>query len=1307
MANGYIGKISAVVTANTSDLSRKLQGAVKDVDRFANTLNRSVAASAQQATSSLEKIFTPLQRLERKLQTALQLNLRTDDEVRKIQSLVSVADQINKPLERAAGSFSKLSLEVQGAFLPALNRAQDSVVLLNRRVNETGGVSSRAFGLVEQSVSRAASAIQRLGEAQRLVSSGPRADSLAFADPRAFQSLQASAAIRQQASQLPESALADGRVARQVGNLSAVDDRIARARARIESIQARPRVDATELAAARQELDRLLAAADRIRAGIQIRLDAQKAIADANALKQALDAIRSQQQFSATGRFQNIEQAKESLQEAIALQDKLTAGQRAAIQPATSAAIDAVESAGTTGNFDAAKDAIDQIRQSAQSGISLNLQSEAAQKAANDLAATIGRLKEDADFVITGRPQNLDQVQAELNKVISTLEKLDSTERSAQGVRVQAVIDLIGKGDIDGAIAALDDLKEKSGEAISIQVEAKQAQDRIDALAASWARALSGIPASAKEVDAEFQALAGRISRLDLGQRVGLEGLVQDFQASVAAGRPLIEQYEKLLALSAAVNNLDGRGTGPIGDVSRFGVDKLQLGFQQAAFAVDDFFSVTGDFQQRLRAVSNNVTQLGFILGSTEGLFLSLAAVVGAQAFIQLEKFANSNLDTADRVKALNDALSRQKSLVESLAEAYRSVADAIGSSGLSSETRDLRERNKLIDDLRKKQDDQQRDRITGLNRDVQRERGIQTARQRELEATADPGERVRLEREIRQSRERERLATDAAVSRPGATAAQAVEAAADARFRADAAAIEARARRAAGASGPGGQGQAAAEFQRQRELAAAEARRADFVAAGVGRVQGAGDARAQAAEANRIIDEAQQEIANSITTGFVGFFDGANQERRAQLARLEEERAQLEKDIFRAATNEVAIEATKTAIAASAEIGAALQLLTDALGSPAASAIGRQLEAITGSILAAERRIEEAQKTGDVAAAEAARAQVEAANAQKDALISAANSVVAFADTLDRISTQLANTVAQEARSAADQSRRDANAAQARADRLGNPLADADSDFARRQRQRLERDARRAEDRAAEVEAENARVRDDFERDARRGGLGAETQRLIRERDAIDAVLRGDIAASDEQRQEARRRRDEIDRQLDRQFEDSPAGREAAARADRADREQAARTQREEDIARGRELSRSPAEQAGRQLADDLRALQAARDEAIAGGGNRAKVQQDFADDRQRIIEDSFRSTAPAIFALADAVQNSILQGPSRAALQASDVSTVEGARELNRLLRGDDAARDQNLVELQKQSQSLDELVRIAREGGAVIAN
>lgn len=61
---------------------------------------------------------------------------------------------------------------------------------------------------------------------------------------------------------------------------------------------------------------------------------------------------------------------------------------------------------------------------------------------------------------------------------------------------------------------------------------------------------------------------------------------------------------------------------------------------------------------------------------------------------------------------------------------------------------------------------------------------------------------------------------------------------------------------------------------------------------------------------------------------------------------------------------------------------------------------------------------------------------------------------------------------------------------------------------------------------------------------------------------------------------------------------------------------------------------------------------------------------------------------------------QNAMLQGPSRAALQVSDVTTVQGASELTRLLRGDDAARNENLVELQKQSEKLDAIVAVLRE-------
>jgi hypothetical protein len=52
------------------------------------------------------------------------------------------------------------------------------------------------------------------------------------------------------------------------------------------------------------------------------------------------------------------------------------------------------------------------------------------------------------------------------------------------------------------------------------------------------------------------------------------------------------------------------------------------------------------------------------------------------------------------------------------------------------------------------------------------------------------------------------------------------------------------------------------------------------------------------------------------------------------------------------------------------------------------------------------------------------------------------------------------------------------------------------------------------------------------------------------------------------------------------------------------------------------------------------------------------------------------------------------MLQGPSRAALNVSDVSTTQGASELTRLLRGDDSAKDVNLAELQKQTGYLEDI-------------
>jgi hypothetical protein len=58
---------------------------------------------------------------------------------------------------------------------------------------------------------------------------------------------------------------------------------------------------------------------------------------------------------------------------------------------------------------------------------------------------------------------------------------------------------------------------------------------------------------------------------------------------------------------------------------------------------------------------------------------------------------------------------------------------------------------------------------------------------------------------------------------------------------------------------------------------------------------------------------------------------------------------------------------------------------------------------------------------------------------------------------------------------------------------------------------------------------------------------------------------------------------------------------------------------------------------------------------------------------------------------ALQDSVRNAVLAGPSRAALNASDVTTSQGQQELNRLLRGDDPARDVDMVALQRETNEI----------------
>lgn len=137
-------------------------------------------------------------------------------------------------------------------------------------------------------------------------------------------------------------------------------------------------------------------------------------------------------------------------------------------------------------------------------------------------------------------------------------------------------------------------------------------------------------------------------------------------------------------------------------------------------------------------------------------------------------------------------------------------------------------------------------------------------------------------------------------------------------------------------------------------------------------------------------------------------------------------------------------------------------------------------------------------------------------------------------------------------------------------------------------------------------------------------------------------------------------------------------------------------------DASRGRDLAMTPAERSAekaRQGVADIFAYFGRLAEATTGLVDRTAMTEavnGFADEERR-------QAAPGIAALADSVMNAVIQGPSRAALNVSDISTQQGAAELNRLLRGEDSSRDQNVVELQRQSKILEEVNKSIKDATA----
>ena len=234
----------------------------------------------------------------------------------------------------------------------------------------------------------------------------------------------------------------------------------------------------------------------------------------------------------------------------------------------------------------------------------------------------------------------------------------------------------------------------------------------------------------------------------------------------------LIAKIGEALVAEGKLTAAQGRAfSKSVGDVGRAGADKFSLAINQAAFAVDDFLSSTGGLEFKLRAISNNITQLGFVIGGTAGLVTGLTAVIAGQAAIQLIKWANNGQSAEDQTKALNEALARQKSLVEDLVQAFKSLGDALSRGTFSAAGEQAQEFSRQLEEIKKKQAESRERTVIDINPEVQRERANQNKLSKQLESETNIGSRTAIQAQIRASEEKERNLGKNAVANTPASA--------------------------------------------------------------------------------------------------------------------------------------------------------------------------------------------------------------------------------------------------------------------------------------------------------------------------------------------------------------------------------------------------------------------------------------------------------------------------------------------------------------------------------------------------------
>jgi hypothetical protein len=1437
-----LGKISAVLTANTQDFTRRIGESRRELQDFARQA-RGIQFNLN--TRALDGTLTQLQRFQRTLREIQQLQARGVDaglpNVGRLRDQFRAFEDIGRPLTALKNQIEGLSSSLQAELYPELEKIQAGFRNFYRDIDTGSTTFDRAAARVDnlqrrlQSLSRVTAAVRDVSGLARTLDADNTGAS--FFQARARESLQRTISLRGQAQNVPAALRGDVfadlsvQAEENAQRIEQAVARVARAQLRIanggsgggptsRNIEARGRAQAEldtltrrqnainmsfqremESVAIQQIVspgaerqvtllrERLSGLATELRAinsqqfnglisgAAAVVEQFNRGAASAKEAKQAVDALAASLNAANTTRdlrqqtesliFAPRDLARRSIQRDF---DRQVAGlaagdplrRQAEIERAINLAREGFNAetiprtqglaaqARTLGTPDAERQANKLLQINQQINAELTRATNLNRN--NDYSEAENRLRRiDALLVDQRRIEAEITDQVEIRNTARRQEELflgasgGSSEQLSQGAR-DAASDISVARQFRGQISS-------GGARIAIQSEIDSVTSGITALQQEMAR----VAASSMGLDDRVREL----DRLDNKIRLSTKGLA----AFVAEQSRVSGENFSTQQIEAAMT----RSRNTAGSLSVRGAAVAQLALQQGLFAIDDLMSATGPLEYKLRAVGNNITQLGLLLGqsglipglsATTGLFIGLATVVGGQVVTAFLKYAFAQDEAEQRTKSLNEAVSRQKSAVESLAEAYRNLSSEIAKSTATESGKKNIEIGDRVKELRRRAEERNNAETTILSPDVARLRAQRGILESRLEKESDLEQRIRLQSQIDSTRRREQAAIARGVARPTRESIGAdLVAAEEASFQGVEARLNrAKLRRDLGIDAPAGEDIATLEKDLESRRKRLDQRRAS------GAGQTAQEQIAQLREVMSVLEQERSLRQSQIDSG-MGIdtkpIDDAIDSVSVSIRRLA---ASLAPEV-----QQIADRFSEGALRLSDEVEN-IQNRASKLGSGglavAAQGIGEEIA----------RLVERFSSADTPEAARAIEEQLGPLRAQKDALVAAATSAETaasalerFAEVLDR-ARQEAQANLQQAQTAADQSRR--------ADLgLSTPQTQLDRRIADTQLQ--EQQAANAR-----VEQEVAAARERFSQQASQAGPARQrSEAAQRAKNAQDAFLNiaasaglpdsktfeEDIAAAtaagNKGLADALQREFDVIRQssdqlgleridwnvVDQAIEEyasivNTAGAETARSLERVNEinsalattgvldqqgrerlveerarleqqliEQDSRVASARDSStllaelnasadRGRELMQSPAQRAAQDarqgIADIGRRFDEITQEIIdAGGGlpdrsriDEAKAQQEEA--VKRFADERMRAAAPGIFSMADAVQTAILQGPSRAALRATDASTVEGQAELNRLLRGDDSSRDQNLAELQRQNETLKEV-------------